>query len=87
MVVTRNKRRESDLVPHCYNCGVSVCSFQVIQGIGQLHMSYLMDSPEIPYLYGAVLTSRHQPLSLAMKRDRSDIGSVALESDDLYSFT
>jgi hypothetical protein len=42
-----------------------------------------MDAPEIPYLYGTVLTSCHQPFSLAMKRYRGDIRRVALESGDL----
>jgi hypothetical protein len=45
----------------------------------------LMGSPEVPYLYGPIFTSRHQPLSLTMKRYRSDIGGVAFEGDDLCS--
>ena len=44
-----------------------------------------IDSPEIPYLYGPILTSCHQPFSLAMKRYRGDIRGVAFESGDLCS--
>jgi hypothetical protein len=78
------KRRKMDLGPRCYNCDVSVYSYEICF-YRNVRRAGGIDSPEIPNLYSPILTSCHQPFSLAMKRYRGDIRGVALESGDLCS--
>jgi len=79
-----SKRRKMDLGPRCYNCDVSAYSYEK-KNHRNVRRACGIDSPEIPYLNGPILTSCHQPFSLAMKRYRGDIRGVALESGDLCS--
>ena len=70
-----------DLEPRCYNCDVNGYSYEKIFYCNPRRNG--IDSPKIPYLYSAILTSGHQPFPLAMKRHRGDIRGVAFESGDL----
>lgn len=71
-------------MPRCYNCDVSVCSWEssIYRNTGLVYI-HSIDSPEIPYFDGAIFTSRHQPLPLTVKRDRSDIRSMTFKGNDL----